>query len=71
MLRFLARTGFRRGFLGGSRAWTMIGAVAVGMRLLKRLTASEPEVVFSQPIRPGEKLLVSVDGPSRAVPSRP
>jgi len=70
MLRFLVRTGLRRGFMGGSRVWTVVGAAAIGIRLLKKLTGSEPEVVFCKAIRPGETLLVSHDRRPRAIRSR-
>ena len=65
MLRFLLRAGFHRGVLGGSRAWTAIAGITFGIRVLRKITGSEPEVVHTTKLRPGESLLVSHDRPSR------
>ncbi|MEO7836305.1 MAG: hypothetical protein ABIS21_01535 [Acidimicrobiales bacterium] len=70
MLRFLLRTGFRRGLLGGSRGWTAVGAVALGLRVLKKITGSEPEIVHATTLRPGESLVVRHDDPSRSARRR-
>jgi hypothetical protein len=48
-----------RGPLGGSRQWTLLWAVLLGVRLLRRVTRSEPEVVFTETLRPGESLLIA------------
>lgn len=69
MLRFLLRIAFKKGVMGGSRVWTVIGGAALGLRLLKRLTASEPEVVYRKSLRPGESLLISHDRQPRSVRS--
>jgi hypothetical protein len=65
MLRFLLRTGVRRGLLGGSRAWTAVAGVAFGLRVLRKITGSEPEVVHTSRLHPGESLVVRHDHPSR------
>lgn len=58
MLRFLVREGmrqgWRRGVLGDSRAFLVVGAVAVVAHLAGRVLGREVEVVFSEPLRPGE-----------------
>lgn len=59
MVRFLWRTGLRRGILGGSRPWFVVAIAAGGLRLLHRLSGSEPEVVFSQELPPGGTLVIS------------
>lgn len=64
MSGFLLRTGFRRGLMGGSRAWTVVAAVLLGVRALRKLTGSEPEVVSTTKLRPGESLLVRHDQPA-------
>jgi hypothetical protein len=48
-----------RGLLGGSRPWTILWAVLATRRLLKRLLRDEPEVVYSEELRPGETLIIS------------
>ena len=57
MLPFLLRTAFRKGLLGGSRRWMMVGGVAVGIKVLRKLSGSEPEVVYSERLSPGESLV--------------
>lgn len=66
MLRFLLRTGVRRGFLGGSRVWSSVAAVALGVRVLKKITGGEPELVHTTKLRPGETLVVRHERPIRS-----
>lgn len=59
MLAFLLRRGFRLGVLGGSRRWLVIGGVALGVRVLRKLSGQEPEVVYSEKLGPGESLVIA------------
>ncbi len=43
VLRFVSRVGVSRGFLGNSRAWTIVGAVALTVRAAKRLFGGTPQ----------------------------
>lgn len=56
MLRFLMRYGTTRGLLGGSRAWTVVAVLGWSLRLLRRNRGSEPKVVLSEVLHPGEIL---------------
>ena len=56
MLRFLTRYGTTRGLLGGSKAWTVVAIVGWSLRILKRGRVSEPKVVYSEVLQPGEIL---------------
>ena len=56
MLRFLTRYGTTRGLLGGSRAWTVVVVVGWSLRLLTRNRGSEPKLVYSEVLQPGEIL---------------
>ena len=58
MLRYLYRRGQVRGLFGGSRGWTVVWAVILGGRLLRRLTSAKPEVVYTSSLRPGEALVI-------------
>ncbi len=71
MLRFLLRTGVRRGLLGGSRAWTLVAVLAIGTRLVKKLSGSEEKVVFSEVLQPGQSFVIAhgVDAAIRPEPS--
>ena len=67
MLRWLLRIGVDRGLLGGSRVWTLLGGLALAIRLVKRIGGSEPKVVYSGTLHPGEALLISHDRPARVL----
>lgn len=66
MLRFLLRTGVRRGLLGGSRVWSTVAGIALGVRVLKKITGGEPELVHTTKLRPGESLVVRHERDSRS-----
>ncbi|MDA8399115.1 MAG: hypothetical protein M0008_03560 [Actinomycetota bacterium] len=58
MDRFLwsvVKKGLRRGILGNSPLWTLIGLSALAMRFLKR---SRNQVVFSEKLALGEELVI-------------
>jgi hypothetical protein len=64
LVRLLLRHGWRRGVLGGSRPWVVAGGVALGVRVLQKLIASEEKVVYSEELRPGETLVIDHAHPS-------
>lgn len=59
MLRFLTRTGLRRGLLGGSRPWTTIFVVAGALRLVARATKGTPKIVYTGELEPGQTLVIA------------
>ena len=59
----LAKTGLRRGIFEGSRAWLVVGVAAGGVRLLGRFARREPEVVFTETVKPGHTLMITVRSP--------
>ena len=59
MIAFLRRRATLKGPFGGSRGWTAVWAVLLGVRLLKRLASSKPEVLLREEVKPGESLLIS------------
>lgn len=59
MLRTLFRTGVLKGLVGGSKPWLVVGAVAGGARLLGRMAAREPEVVYCEKLEPGQRLVIT------------
>lgn len=59
MFTYLRRRAMLRGPLGGSRQWTLLWAVLLAVRLLKRFTKGKPEIVYSETLQPGESLVIS------------
>lgn len=59
MLSYLRKRATLAGPLGGSRPWTMLWAVLLAARVLRRLTKPKPEVLLRETIKPGEALLIS------------
>ena len=59
LLRFLGRTGFRRG-LGkdpGGRGWLLIGALAWLIRFVQR-KKDEPKVHITEKLEPGQVIVI-------------
>lgn len=48
-----------RGLLGGSRPWTVLWAVLLGVRILKRLFGDREEIVLSERLEDGQTLVIS------------
>ncbi len=64
MLTRLRRLGLARG-LGKSNAWLAVGVTAWALQTLKRFATKEPKVVFSEKLKPGERLVISHLPPDR------
>jgi hypothetical protein len=54
LLRRLMRTGFRRG-VSGSQSWLVLGISALGVRALRKLARSSPEVVYRTELHTGDR----------------
>lgn len=54
----LFRTGLRRGLLGGSRAWLVVGVGAGLVKAVQWAAAKSPESVFRAELAPGETLVI-------------
>jgi len=63
LLRQLTTTGWRRG-RAGSRTWILIASVAGGLRLLRRVTRSQDEVLYRTRVRPGERFEIVTRAPA-------
>jgi type IV secretory pathway TrbD component len=55
------RTGFRRGMSGSraSQAWLALGISALGVRTLRRLARTDPEVVYRTEVHAGDRFEIS------------
>lgn len=67
LLRLLSRLGISRGFLGDSRMWTVVGAVALTVSALKRLLGATPQQAYTHELAPGETLVITRDREARVV----
>ncbi len=63
MIRYLRRRAQFKGVIGGSRGWTILWAVLVGGRMLRRATTDAPEVVFTRELRAGESVVIRSEHP--------
>lgn len=71
MLAFLRRRALVKGPFGGSREWTAVWAVLLGVRLLRRLTREKPEVLLCETLQPGESMLISgIDAEPQVIAGR-
>lgn len=59
MLPGITRFALQRGMAKGSRSWLMVGGLAVTLRLVRKLTKNEPEVVYSDELPVGRSLIIS------------
>ena len=59
LLRMMLRNGLTRGVLGGSRPWLVLGGIAAGMRVLRKIAGSEPQVVYSEELKAGETVVIA------------
>jgi hypothetical protein len=69
MLSYLRRRAQMRGVVGGSRGWTILWAILMGARLLRRLTTDEEKVVYRHKLRPGESLVIRGERPGTEHPA--
>jgi hypothetical protein len=53
LLRRLTASGFRQG-LTGSTPWLVIGILATGVRVIRRMSASEDDVLYRTVVRAGD-----------------
>jgi hypothetical protein len=58
-LRQGMRRGFDRGVVQGNRGWVVVGGLALLGHLAGRALHREPEVVFSQQLKPGESVRIT------------
>lgn len=61
LLRRLMRTGFRRG-MSGSQGWLVLAISALGIRAIRRMARSEPEVLYRTEVHPGDRFEIGSRG---------
>ncbi|CAN5489863.1 hypothetical protein BH18ACT1_BH18ACT1_18340 [soil metagenome] len=69
MISYLRRRAQLKGVVGGSRGWTLLWAVLIGGRMLRRLTSDKPEIVYTRKLQPGEALVIRSEGAAPVEPT--
>jgi len=63
-LRRLTTAGWRRG-RAGSRTWMIVAATAAGLRLLRRVSRSDADVLYRTRVMPGERFEILTRAPTK------
>lgn len=64
MIQLLWRNAVRRGVFGGSQRWFVVAAVLGILKAVKKLSGSEPKVLWSETLDEGSTLVISGLPPS-------
>lgn len=59
LIRFGLVAGWRRGVVGGSRRWVVIGGAALVAHLARRALGRKETVVFKERLEPGQSFVVT------------
>ena len=63
VLRRIEHLGMQRG-RGGNKAWLYVGTGLWTLRTVRRLADRREEILISEPLRPGERLIISNNRPT-------
>jgi hypothetical protein len=64
LVQMLRRQAVRKGVFGGNRVWTAVAIGTWGYTTLRRWARREPELVFSEELKPGQRIIISNDRPT-------
>ena len=53
------RASVRKGFFGNSTPWMTVFAVLGAIKAFRRLAGGTPDIVYMEPLQPGEALLIT------------
>ena len=59
LLRMAERAGIARGVFGTSKGWFYVGTGLWTLRTVRRLAARQPEILLSEELRPGDRLVIA------------
>lgn len=57
--KWLLYKGVRQGLLGGSPLWLLLGGLAAGLRLIRRLSGSGTEIAYCEELATGQTLVIT------------
>jgi hypothetical protein len=64
ILRRLQTAGWRRG-RAGSRTWMIVASVAVGLRLLRRVSRNSDDILYRTRVVPGDRFEIFTKAPTK------
>lgn len=64
------RTGINRGVFGGSKGWLYVATGLWTLRTVRKLSARKTEILLSEELKPGERLIIANDRPTLGVDRR-
>jgi hypothetical protein len=59
MVRFLIRTGLRKGLLEGSQPWLVLGGLGLALRLYQKAAGKEERVVYREVLPVGQAVVIA------------
>jgi hypothetical protein len=59
VIALLIRNGLRKGLLGGSRVWLVLGGAGLLVKVLRKLGGREPVVVYSEELPVGQAIVIA------------
>lgn len=57
--RYIWLNAVRKGFFGGQQTWMTVFVVIGATKVLRRVSGSTQEVVYSEELRPGQALVIT------------
>jgi hypothetical protein len=63
-VNYLRRSGMSKGILGGRRGWVAVFFVTWGYQKLKQLAQRDAEIVLSEELEPGQRIIIASGRPT-------
>ncbi|CAB4739088.1 MAG: hypothetical protein F2934_12085 [Actinobacteria bacterium] len=57
-LRLIRRQSLRKGLIGGSRVWMVVGGVYSLLKVVRRMSRATDTVIAAETLKPGESVLI-------------
>ena len=57
-VRLIRRQSVRRGLIGGSRVWMVVGGVYSLLKVVRRMSRATDTVIAAETLKPGESVLI-------------
>lgn len=57
-VRLIRRQSIRKGLIGGSRVWMVVGGVYSLLKVVRRMSRATDTVIAAETLKPGESVLI-------------